>query len=86
MKKIINYFHLDRPYEFDITDITALIYTICAVGVICGMDMTILFFIGSTIATAFCLSARRINLVVLNVALWCMNLYYIINMIKETTL
>ena len=80
--KIKQYFHLNRTYEFDITDITALIYTICAVGVICGIDMTILFFIGSTIATAFCLSARRINLVVLNVALWFMNLYYLIQMIK----
>ena len=75
------YFHLNHVYEFDITDITALIYTICAVGVICGMDMTILFFIGSTIATLFCLQARRINLVVLNVALWFMNLYYLIQMI-----
>ena len=82
IKKIKNYFHLNHAYEFDITDITALIYTICAVGVICGMDMTVLFFIGSTIATLFCLSARRINLVVLNVALWFMNLYYLIQMIK----
>ena len=81
MKKIANYFSLNYPYEFDITDITALIYTICAVGVICGMDMTVLFFIGSTIATAFCLHARRINLVLLNVALWFMNLYYVIQMI-----
>ena len=81
MKKIKPYFNLDRPYEFDITDLTALIYTICAVGVICGMDMTILFFIGSTLATLFCLQARRINLVVLNVALWFMNLYYFINLI-----
>ena len=80
MQKLKTYFHLDRPYEFDITDITALIYTICAVGVICGIDMTILFFIGSTIATAFCLQARRINLVALNVALWFMNAYYVICM------
>lgn len=79
--KFKNYFHLDCAYEFDITDITALIYTICAVGVIYGMDMTVLFFIGSTIATAFCLKARRINLVVLNVALWFMNLYYLIQLI-----
>ena len=83
INKIKTYFHLNRAYEFDITDITALIYTICAVGVICGMDMTVLFFIGSTIATAFCLQARRINLFVLNVALWGMNLYYIINMIRR---
>lgn len=86
INKIKTFFNLNRTYEFDITDITALIYTICAVGVICGMDMTILFFIGSTIATIFCLQARRINLVVLNVALWFMNLYYIINMIKEIIL
>ena len=80
--KLINYFQLKGKYQFDITDITALIYTICAVGVICGVDMTILFFIGSTIATIFCLEARRINLVVLNVAIWCMNLYYVINMVS----
>ena len=79
--KIKTYFHLDRAYEFDITDITALIYTICAVGVICGCDMTVLFFIGSTIATIFCWQARRLNLILLNVALWFMNLYYVINMI-----
>ena len=81
MKKIATYFNLNHTYEFDITDITALIYTICAVGVICGFDMTIPFFIGSTIATLFCLQARRINLVALNVALWFMNLYYFINLI-----
>ena len=80
--KLINYFQLNSKYQFDITDITALIYTICAVGVICGVDMTVLFFIGSTIATIFCLEARRVNLVVLNVALWCMNLYYVINMVS----
>lgn len=79
--KLINYFQLNSKYQFDITDITALIYTICAIGVISGVDMTILFFIGSTIATAFCLEARRINLVVLNVAIWCMNLYYVVNMV-----
>lgn len=81
INKIKTYFNLNRTYEFDITDITALIYTICAAGVICGCDMTILFFIGSTIATIFCWQAQRLNLVVLNVALWCMNLYYFINLI-----
>lgn len=81
INKIKTYFNLDHPYEFDITDITALIYTICAIGVICGFDMTILFFIGSTIATAFCWQARRLNLVLLNVALFAMNCYYLINMI-----
>lgn len=81
MKKIKTYFNLDRPYEFDITDLTAVIYTVCAIGVMCGIDMTILFFIGSAIATAFCWQARRLNLVLLNVALFAMNCYYLINLI-----
>lgn len=82
MRKLINYFSLDRHYEFDITDITAIIYTVCAIGVMCGIDMTILFFIGSTIATIFCWQARRLNLVLLNVALWFMNLYYLIQLVS----
>lgn len=81
INRIKQFFNLDRPYEFDVTDITAFIYTICAIGVMLGADMTVLFFIGSAIATAFCFQARRINLVLLNVALFAMNCYYLINMI-----
>lgn len=81
IKKIANYFNLNRPYEFDITDITCLIYAACAIGVMCGADMTVLFFIGSAISTIFCLQARRINLVILNVALFAMNTHYLFNMI-----
>lgn len=83
MNKLKTFFNLDLPYEFDITDITCIIYTICAVGVIMGMDMTILFFTGSAIATAFCFSARRLNLVILNIALFAMNCYYLINLILK---
>ena len=81
VNRIKQFFNLDRPYEFDITDITCAIYTICAMGVMLGADMTVLFFIGSLIATAFCWQARRLNLVLLNVALFAMNTYYLINMI-----
>ena len=81
INKIKTYFNLNHAYEFDITDITAIIYTVCAIGVMCGIDMTILFFIGSAIATAFCWQARRLNLVLLNVALFAMNTYYLINFI-----
>ena len=81
MKKILNYFELNRAYQFDVTDITALIYVLCAVLVICGANATIPFFIGATIATAFCWQAGRVNLVVLNVALWIMNAYNLIIMI-----
>ena len=81
IKKIANYFNINHAYEFDITDITALIYTICAIGVMMGADMTILFFIGSAISTAFCFGARRLNLVLLNVSLFAMNGYYLIKLI-----
>lgn len=80
MKRLMNFFELNRTYKFDITDITALIYVMCAMGVMMGMNMTILFTIGATIATAFCWQAKRINLVVLNVALWAMNVYNLIVM------
>ena len=81
IRKLQTYFNLDHPYEFDITDITCIIYTICALGVMVGADMTVLFFIGSRIATAFCWQARRLNLILLNVSLFAMNGYYIIKMI-----
>lgn len=81
MKKILNYFELNRIYRFDVTDITALIYVLCAVLVMCDINATIPFFIGATIATAFCWQARRVNLVVLNAALWVMNAYNLILMI-----
>lgn len=81
MQKLIKYFQLNRTYQFDVTDVTALIYVLCAVLVIGGINATIPFFIGATIATAFCWQARRINLVVLNVALWVMNAYNLIIMI-----
>ena len=79
--KFKNYFNLNRPYEFDITDITAIIYTICAIGVIAGVNMTIPFFIGSAIATTFCWQARKLNLVLLNVSMFAMNGYYLIAML-----
>lgn len=81
MKKLKDFFHLNGKYEFDVGDITALIYVISVIGVLCGANMTILFFIGSAISTAFCWVGRRINLVVLNMALFVMNGYYLICMI-----
>ena len=81
LKKFINYFELNKPYQFDITDITAPIYTICAIGIMLGFNMNVLFFIGSAIATATCWTARRLNLVLLNGALFILNLYNVIMML-----
>ena len=75
------FFELTKRYEFDIHDITATIYTICAVLGMSGLNPTIPFFIGSAISTAFCWKCRRINLIVLNVALLALNLFNIIKML-----
>lgn len=69
------FFELTKPYHFEVGDVTAFIYTICVIFAFCGIDNSILFLIGSTIGTAFCWQAHRINLVVLNVALFVFNLY-----------
>lgn len=77
MKK---FFELHRPYKFDPTDITASIYVICTVVGIVGGNPTPLFLLGSAISTAFCWQGRRINLVVLNVSLFILNLVSFIKM------
>lgn len=78
MNKLRGYFELNKPYKFDIGDLTALLYIICAIGCMMGANMTVLFCIAATIGVAFCWQARRINLVVLNVALWVMNIYNLV--------
>lgn len=72
-KKLRDFFELSKSYQFDITDITATIYVFCAVLGITGGNPTIPFFIGSAISVAFCWQTRRINLIVLNVALFALN-------------
>jgi len=69
------FFELTKPYKFDPTDLTATIYVACVILGFCGIDNSVLFLIGSAIGTAFCWKARRINLIVLNVALLIFNLY-----------
>lgn len=80
MKQFIQYFELDRKYQFDINDVVAIIYTLCAIGIILGFNMNILFFIGVIIATSVCWKARRLNLVLLNAAMFALNLFNVIKM------
>lgn len=75
MQKFKQYFELTTAYKFDPTDLTAFIYTLAAIVGVLGFNPTILFFIGSVIATVFCWQAHRINLVVLNGSLFILNLY-----------
>ena len=80
IKKFINYFNLNKSYEFEITDVVAPIYTICAIGIMLGLNMNILFLVGSAIATATCFRARKLNLVLLNGAMFALNLFNVIKM------
>ena len=68
------YFNLNKPYEFDINDIVALLSVACAVVGLIGLNPTPLFLIGSTIGVITCYKARKINLVVLNGSLFILNL------------
>jgi H+/Cl- antiporter ClcA len=70
-----NFFELNGKYKFDPTDLTALIYVVAAIVGMCGGNTTPYFLVGSAIGTAFCWKARRINLIVLNVALFVFNIY-----------
>ena len=80
MTKLKKFFELNRKYKFDPTDLTAVIFTIAAIMGMSGLNPTIPFFIGSAIGTAFCWQARRINLVLLNGALFVLNLYNLIQL------
>ena len=75
------FFELNRKYQFDPTDLTALIFLICsALGIFTTINITPLFLLGSLIGTAFCWQGRRINLVVLNGSLLILNLVNFIKM------
>lgn len=80
MTTLKKFFELNKPYKFDVTDITAIVYVIATILGIIGYNPTIPFLIGAIISTAFCWQARRINLVVLNVALFGLNLVNFIKM------
>ena len=74
MIKIKNWFELNQKYKFEVTDLTTLIYALCTILGIIGINITPLFLIGSIIATAFSWQGHRINLVILNASLFLLNL------------
>lgn len=80
MKKFNDFFELNKPYEFDPTDLTAIIFLVCSVlGIFTTVNITPLFLMGSIVSTVFSLPCRRINLIVLNGSLLALN---IVNFVK----
>ena len=77
MKK---FFELNKPYRFEVTDLTAIIYTLAAGVGMSGGNPTILFCVGAVIGTAFSWQAKRLNVILLNVALLILNIFNLIQM------
>lgn len=80
MIKIKNWFELNQKYKFEVTDLTTLVYVLCTILGIIGINITPLFLIGSIIATAFSWQGHRVNLVILNASLFLLNLVNFIKM------
>lgn len=71
----------EPKYQFDINDLISVIYVLCVVGIISGLNMTPLFFIGCVVSFIACFKAKRINLVIMNLAFVILNGYYLIQMV-----
>lgn len=71
MKKWIE----EPKYRFDINDLISIIYVLCVVGIICGLSMTPLFFVGCIISFITCFKEKKINLVIINLAFVILNGY-----------
>ena len=80
MKAFIKWFKLKDAdgYKFDLSDISCIIYVICVVGIILGFNMTPLFLGGCIVSLIASIPARRINLIIINLAMICLNLFYLI--------
>ena len=68
----------EEKYRFDINDLICLVYVLCVAGIISGLNMTPLFFIGCVVSFVACFKAKRINLVIMNLAFVILNGYYLL--------
>ena len=74
--KVINRFV--NWYQFDLTDIVAIIYTICVGGIVNGHNMNILFTIGVIISCWSVRKSGRFNLLLINAVMLVLNIYNLI--------
>ena len=71
----------EQKYQFDINDLICIIYVLCVAGIISGLNMTPLFFVGCAVSFIACFKAKRINLVIINLAFVVLNGYYLFQML-----
>lgn len=80
MKKIIKWFKFDADgkYHFDWADITSILYVVCVCGIIMGYNMTPMFVCVCVLSLITCISARKLNLIIINLAFVVLNLFYLL--------
>lgn len=78
VKNLKTKFELTEKYRFELNDLISLIYVICAIGIITGHNMNYLFLTGCLISFCYSLKGNRINLICLNLAMVCLNLFYVL--------
>lgn len=81
MQKIKERFELGRRYQFDPTDLVAVLYVVAVVFTICGLGLvgTIIMSVGALISfVATCLFAKRLNLFVIGVVILVLNAYFLL--------
>lgn len=76
MTKLLNRFY--NWYQFDIMDIVSMCYLICAVGIIRGFDMNLLFAASCFVSFLTVLRCGRFNMLVLNASMLMLNLFYLL--------
>ena len=64
-------------YKFDVTDIVAVLYGICVIGILQGLDMNLLFVIAVAVSLCANLRCGRLNILVINGLFLVLDLFYL---------
>lgn len=80
LQKIKERFELGRRYQFDPTDLVAVLYVVGVVLTLCGLGFagTILLAVGALVSfVATCLFAKRLNLFVIGITILVLDIYFL---------
>ena len=80
LQKIKERFELGRRYQFDPTDLVAVLYVTGVVLTLCGLGFagTILLAVGALVSfVATCLFAKRLNLFVIGITILILDIYFL---------
>jgi len=80
LQKIKERFELGRRYQFDPTDLVAVLYVAGVVLTLCGLGFagTILLAVGALVSfVTTCLFAKRLNLFVIGITILVLDIYFL---------